>query len=274
MSVRNDILRAPRDRHWWRPVVMPAGWLGTALLSRGTGAGAAFVATRFGDAAPLVLIALMVAPLLAIAIVVNPLIAILVVIATYPIGNISLLGGPVQGRVVEAAVFVGALVIILRRLAVGRIPLPFAAPLGWAVALFLWSMISLCSAIDESLALKVLFSLLGGIVCTTVVLAACRDMRDLRILLAGFVSSGVAIGLLTFSQGRHVGRLSTSFGGSEVVSGRLQGAFDSPNQLGAFCAPMIPGAAGLIFGARMARWRLAAGMGVVILSVTATLSLS
>ena len=170
--------------------------------------------------------------------------------------------------------FVAALVVVLRRLATGRIPLPFAAPLGWAVALFMWTLLSVYSAIDEKLAIKVLFSLLGGIVCATVVLAGCRDMRDLRILLAGFATSGVAIGLITFSEGRHVGQSSTSFGGSEIVSGRLQGAFDSPNQLGAFCALMIPVAAALIFGSRTARWRFAAGMALLILLATLMLSLS
>src|ERR1700693_2236960 len=129
MSVRSDIFKAPLDHYWWRPVIVPAGWLGTAALALATGAGAAFVATRFGNAAPIVLIALMVAPLLAIGIVVNPLIAILVVIATYPIGNIAQSAGPLRIQVVEAAVFVAATVVVLRRLAVGKIPLPFAAPL-------------------------------------------------------------------------------------------------------------------------------------------------
>ncbi len=267
MSVPSQLLRA-------RPLVAPVGWLGLSAVALGTGAGSALVATHFKGAAPLVLVAMFVAPLLAIGIVVNPLLATLVVTATYPIGNIAHSFGPLRLQVVEAAVFVAALVVVLRRLAVGRIPLPFAAPLGWAVALFLWTLISLFSAIDETLAVKVLFSLLGGIVCTTVVLAGCRDMHDLRILLAGFVGSGVVIGLITFSEGRHVGQFSTDFGGSEIISGRLQGAFDSPNQLGSFCALVVPVAAALIFGARGARWRLAAGLALVVLLVTLMLSLS
>ena len=131
----------------------------------------------------MILVALFVAPLLALAILINPLIAILTVLATFPIGSVAQSIGPLRIQAVEAAVFVAALVVILRRLATGRIPLPFAAPLGWAVALFMWTLISVYSAIDHTLALKVLFSLLGGIVCATVVLAGCRDMRDLRILL-------------------------------------------------------------------------------------------
>jgi putative inorganic carbon (HCO3(-)) transporter len=267
MSVPSQLLRA-------RPLTAPAGWLGMGALALGTGAGSALVATHFQNAAPLILVAMFVAPLLAIGIIVNPLLAALVVIATYPIGNIAQSVGPLRIQAVEVAVFVAALVVVLRRLAVGRIPLPFAAPLGWALALFLWTLISLFSAIDETLAIKVLFSLLGGIVCTTVVLAGCRDMQDLRILLAGFVGSGVVIGLITFSEGRHVGQFSTDFGGSEIVSGRLQGAFDSPNQLGSFCALVIPVAASLIFGARAARWRFTAGIALLVLLATLMLSLS
>ena len=271
MSV--PVLAAP-SRQWWRPLALPAGWLGTAILAFGAGLGAAVVATQFENAAPLVFLALFIAPLLAIGIIVNPLLAILVVIATFPIGSIAQSVGPLRIQAVEVAVFVAAIVVVLRRLAVGRIPLPFAAPLGWAVALFLWTLLSLFSAIDETLAVKVLFSLLGGIVCATVVLAGCRDMRDLRILLGVFVAAGVAIGLLTFSEGAHVGQFTTEFGGSEIVSGRLEGAFDSPNQLGAFCSLMIPIAAALIFGARTTRWRLASALALTILLVTLMLSLS
>jgi O-antigen ligase len=267
MSVPSQLLRA-------QPLTVPAGWLATGLLALGTGAGSALVASRFEDAAPFVLVAMFLAPLLAIGIIINPLLAILVVIATFPIGSVAQSIGPLRIQAVEVAVFIAALVVVLRRLAIGRIPLPFAAPLGWAVALFLWTLISLFSAIDETLAIKVLFSLLGGIVCSTVVLAGCRDMHDLRILLGGFICSGVVIGLITFAEGQAAGGLSTEFGGSEIVSGRLEGAFDSPNQLGAFCALMIPVAAALIFGARATRWRFAAGMALLILLATLMLSLS
>ena len=267
MSVPSQLLRA-------QPLAAPAGWLGTAALALGTGAGSALIATHFENSAPLVLVALFVAPLLAIGIIVNPLLAILVVIATFPIGSIAQSIGPLRIQAVEVAVFVAAIVVVLRRLALGRLPLPFAAPLGWAVALFLWVLISLFSAIDETLAIKVLFSLLGGIICASVVLAGCRDMGDLRILLGGFITSGVVIGLITFAEGKAAGGLSTEFGGSEIVSGRLEGAFDSPNQLGAFCALMIPVAAALIFGARIGRWRFLSGMALLVLLVTLMLSLS
>jgi O-antigen ligase len=99
-------------------------------------------------------------------------------------------------------------------------------------------------------------------------------MRDLRILLGGFVTSGVAIGLITFSEASRGGRISAAYGGAEVVSGRLQGAFDSPNQLGSFCALMIPVAAAFIFAARTPRRRFTAGIALLFLLATLMLSLS
>jgi len=275
MSVSADTLRAPlQDK---RALLGPLGWLLSGILALLAGIGAAFVATHMtssSGAQPLILLALFVVPLLALAILINPLIAVLVVLATFPIGSVAQGVGPLRIQAVEAAVFVAALVVILRRLATGRIPLPFAAPLGWAVALFLWTLISVYHAIDHTLAIKVLFSLLGGIVGATVVLAACRDMRDLRILLGGFVTAGVAIGLITFSETRGLGSVSTEFGGAEIVSGRLQGAFDSPNQLGSLCALMVPVCTGLVFGMRTVRGRVLAGFAVLILLTTLMLSLS
>ena len=275
MSVSADTLRAPLANR--RELLGPAGWLAAGLLALLAGFAASFVATHMtssSGAQPIILVALFVAPLLALAILINPLIAILTILATFPIGSVAQGIGPLRIQAVEAAVFVAALVVILRRLATGRIPLPFAAPLGWAVALFMWTLISVYSAIDHTLALKVLFSLLGGIVCATVVLAGCKDMRDLRILLAGFVTAGVAIGLITFSETRGLSSASTDFGGAEIVSGRLQGAFDSPNQLGSLCALMVPVCIGLVFGLRTVRGRVLAGGAVLILLVTLMLSLS
>ena len=274
MSVSSDTLRAPLEKR--RAFLAPAGWLLSGLLALAAGFLAAVVATHMGSpgAQPLILLALFVAPLLALAILINPLIAILTVLAMFPVGSVAQDIGPLRIQAVEAAVFVAALVVVLRRLATGRIPLPFAAPLGWALALFMWTLISVYSAIDHTLALKVLFSLLGGIVCATVVLAGCRDMRDLRILLGGFVTAGVAIGLITFSETRGLSSVSTEFGGAEIVSGRLEGAFDSPNQLGSLCALMVPVCTGLVFGARTVRGRVLAGGAVLLLLATLMLSLS
>jgi O-antigen ligase len=253
---------------------MPATVVGTAAIALGAGAGAAAVATQFESRAPFVLVALVVAPMLAAAIIINPLVGILTVLATFPIGSVGPSLGPLRHiQAVEVAVFVAATVVILRRLAVGKVPLPFAAPLGWAIALFLWTLISMFSAIDETLAIKVLFALLGGIVSAIVVLAGCRHMRDVRILLGGFVATGTVIALIAVSELGHVS-VTTEFGGAEIVSGRLQGAFDHPNQLGALCALTAPIAASLIFGLRALRWRVAAVFALMLLLAALMLSLS
>jgi O-antigen ligase len=273
MATRSEMLRGSRPE-WWRHLALPGALLATAAVALGSGVGAAIIATQFeGKEAALALVALVVAPLLAIAIVINPLVAILIVLATFPTGSVAQNIGPLRIQAVEVAVFVAAMVVVLRRLAVGKIPLPFAGPLGWAIALFLWTLISMFSAIDETLAIKVLFSLLGGIVCSMVVLAGCRHMRDLRILLGGFVASGTSIALITLSETGHVS-FTTEFGGTEIVSGRLQGAFDSPNQLGSLGALMVPVAASLIFGLRTLRWRVVSAGALILLLGALMLSLS
>jgi O-antigen ligase len=273
MATRSATLRGPQPE-WWRHLALPAGLVGTGAVALASGAGAAFVATQFDDkVAVVVLLALVLAPMLAVAIIINPLVAMLIVFATFPIGSVARGVGPLHIQAVEVAVFVAATVVVLRRLAVGKIPLPFAAPLGWAIALFLWVLISMLSSIDKTLAIKVLFSLLGGIVCTTVVLAGCRHTRDLRILLSGFVGAGTVIALITLSETGHVS-FTTEFGGAEIVSGRLQGAFDSPNQLGSLCALMTPIAASLVFGLRALRWRVLAAGALLLLLAALMLSLS
>ena len=275
MATRSEtqILRGPNPE-WWRHLRLPATILGAGAAALAAGAGAAVVATQFHDkVAVIVMIALVVAPLLMVAILINPLFAMLIVFATFPIGSVAQPIGPLHLQAVEAAVFIAATVVVLRRLAAGRIPLPFAGPMGWAVALFLWTLISMLSAIDKTLAIKVLLSLLGGIVCSTVVLAGCRNMRDLRILLGGFVVAGLSIALITLSETGHVS-FTSDFGGSEIVSGRLQGAFDSPNQLGSLLALMVPVAASLVFGLRTMRWRILAAGALLVLLAALMLSLS
>ena len=135
MSVSGDTLRIPLDNG--RALLGPLAWLVSGLLALGAGFAATFVATHVSSssgAQPLILLVLFVAPLLALAIIINPLIAVLTILATFPIGSVAQGVGPLRVQAVEAAVFVAALVVVVRRLATGRIPLPFAAPLGCVYA--------------------------------------------------------------------------------------------------------------------------------------------
>ncbi len=128
----------------------------------------AFVATLF-ESSVAVYIAVPLFPLLAIAVLAAPIVAPLGVFATFPVGSTGAPIGAATLQSVEAAVVIVALMIIIRRLAMGQTPLAWSPVLYWPVALIVWMLISLFSAVDETLAVKQLISTMGGLTF------ACRN---------------------------------------------------------------------------------------------------
>lgn len=235
-------------------------------------AGAALMAISapFEEAGPIVAIALPALPGVVLAILVNPLVGVLAVFATFPIGSV---GAPIYGaklQAAEGAVLFITVVVALRRLAVGKTPLPFVPELLWAMGLLAWMLLSLYSAIDEGLAIKAFMSLAGGIAFASVMLAVIRDSVDLRRILGFFVLICTFISLAAVSSGS---AFEASYRGTQVA-GRLQGAFDHPNQLGALCAMAAPIAAALLFGARTFAVRLvsAGALGLILAALGLSLS--
>ena len=251
-------------------LVATVGTAALALAAFGFGAALAAVSALAGDASPFVFLALAAVPLLAVAVIVEPLVGVFVVLATMPIGSVGMAVGFISVQAVEGAVLVVALLVITRRLALGQTPLPWAVPLGFGLAVLGWVAVALYSALDEKLGVKQLLSLSGGLVLAAVVLAAARDMVDLRRILAGFVIVATAAAAVAVSGGA---QFDSGYGGTQV-SGRLTGAFEHPNQLGAASAMGIAVAAGLVFGCRTRRARLAAGATLPILMAALLLSLS
>ena len=90
---------------------------------------------------------------------INPIVAPLIVIATLPFGSARVFGI----QVAEAAVLATGGLIVVRRLALGQSPLPFARQLIWPVLLLGWTLVALFSAIDETLAIKQVIGLVGAI---------------------------------------------------------------------------------------------------------------
>jgi hypothetical protein len=119
------------------------------------------VASRAGDAAPWVLLGLALAPAIALGVIAYPALAVIVVYASFPVGSVSA-GGVL--KVVQLAALVMAALVMLRRVASGRTPLPWSPPLWWALALLGWCLISLSAALDDTLAIKQIGALFGGIV--------------------------------------------------------------------------------------------------------------
>jgi putative inorganic carbon (hco3(-)) transporter len=246
---------------------------GAALLvaAAALGAGLMAVSALFGDAAPAIALALPLAPLLAVIVVARPLLGVMAVLATMPFGSLGVSTGAVTLQSVEIAVLVVGTLIVLRRLALSQAPLPWSPLFAFPLALLAWTLFALYSAIDETLALKQIAALLGGWVFASVVLAACRDTRDVRRILGALTGIAVVMAILAISSGG--GRLTSFYGGAQV-EGRLTGAFDHPNQLGSLCAMAVAVAIGLSAGARTARGRLIAGAAPLLLLPALTLSLS
>jgi O-antigen ligase len=165
-----------------------------------------------------------------------------------------------------------ALMIVVRRLALGQTPLAWSSALYVPVALMAWMLISLFSALDETLAIKQLISVAGGVTFACVILASCRGLRDLRVFLGGFVISTTVLAATALSSRQDFS--GASYEGAQVLRGRLQGAFEHPNQLGALCAMATPVAAGFALGGRSRRVRIAAAVMLVVILAALALSLA
>lgn len=271
----STISQAPRSApgHGLQRLATPALLASLGALFVALGAGLAVVSSLFDDAALIIMLALPLAPLLMLAVVAYPVLGAMVVLATFPVGSIGAPIGFAVLQAVEAAVLVVGMLLIIRRLALGEAPLPWAAPLVWAVALLAWMLVALYSAVDEALALKQIISMAGGIVFASVVLAACRNMLDLQRFLAAFtlVGTAIAVTALTTSSAEN---FKSAYGGAQVLEGRLQGALDHPNQLGSLCALAAPVAAALLLSARSQAGKVAAAVALALTLAALALSLS
>jgi len=239
-------------------------WLGVGLCSAGLGIALAFIASPFKEWSPLVMIAVPLVPLAVVAVMVDPIVAPMIVAASLPFGS----AGAFTIQVAEGAALAAGALIIVRRLALGQSPLPFARELIWPVLLLGWTLVALYSAIDETLAIKQFIGLLGGILVAITVLASCRDLHRVRILLGFLTVIGLIMAVISLSSTH---QLQAAQGGAQVEN-RLRGAFQSPNQLGSWCALVIPIAAGLMF---VSSRRLARVLGAVaLLALLGTLAFS
>jgi len=264
--VVTEALTAPSGRRAVQASVVVA----TGVAAFALGAGLALFASLFGDASPWVFIAVPLVPLAALAIIVAPTFGIIFAFLTFPVGKVIVPTGILSLQSTEAAVVAIVSVVAVRRLARGQLPLPWSPPLYWAVALLAWTLVGLGSAIDEALALKQIASLFGGIIFACAVLAACRHMADLRLVLGGLVAVSLGIAIASVAGGF---QFHAASGGSSV-GGRLKGAFDHPNQLGALCALVIPIALGLAFGSQTLRARIAAALASLVIFVSLLFTLS
>lgn len=227
-------------------------------------------AVRFEAWAPVVLLGLALAPVVAMAALQDPRIAVSIVFLAIPFGFAAIEVGLLSLQAVDVAVLGGAALIALRRIGNGKWPLSWSAPLGWFVAVIAWAVIASPSAADRALDIKSVGSLVEGLILACMILAASRGTADLVRILGVAVAVGTVVGIQAIG---NVGQIRAFYGGT-VVSGRAQGLFTEPNELGFFAATMVFAAAGLALAARTPRGRLASSAALGILLVALTLSLS
>jgi putative inorganic carbon (hco3(-)) transporter len=248
-------------------LAMGAVMMAGAFVTGGLLAG---VASRFGGAAPLVLVAIPLVPIVVGAMFSDPRLAVIGVFATFPIGSIALPAPIPPIEMAEAAVVVVSALVLLKRVASGRAPLRWPPAMWWVFALLIWTIVAFPSAVDSALAVKQIASLAGGFLFALVVATVCSTMRDVRFVLVGFVVVVAGIALTAVVGGS---QFESELGGTQIA-GRLRGAFDHPNQLGTICAMLALVAAGLGFGARSLQTRVVAFAAVPLLLAGLALSLS
>jgi O-antigen ligase len=118
-----------------------------------------------------------------------------------------------------------------------------------AVALVTWLVLSLAWARRPEVAQEVLLAWLTSVVMLAVVLAAIRDARTIRLLLAAFVLAvvvSIAFGVVA----SHSGAVPIAAGTVVIEEGRLAGGLGDPNYLAASIVPALVLAVGLALVAR------------------------
>jgi O-antigen ligase len=244
---------------------------GTALIAAAAavlGVALVAVSVRFDDQSPIVLLALVIVPLWAGATAVDPRWGAVAVFATFPIGSLATPLGGLQ--LVELTLMGVTTVVALSRLGSGRSPLPWPSQMWWILALVAWTLVALPSALDQSLALKQIAALVGAALFALVVMAGCREMRDVRIVLIAFVAVAAAIAAGALLQG---GDFRSTFGGTRVA-GRAVSSFDHSNQLGTLSAMSVLITVGLLSGARTTRGRFFGTIALILLITGQALTLS
>jgi putative inorganic carbon (hco3(-)) transporter len=234
-------------------VVRAVGALGIASGGIAAGLALGWIGDRFG---PALMLALPLGGVVTAAILARPLVGVLAVYASFPVGFLPLPTDVIGVQAAELAVVLVIGAVTIRRLASGLLP-PWSPPMWWAVLLLVWALVATPSAVDLPSALKQDAQLAGGVLFALTILAACRDLKDVRTALTGLLI--VASGMAAYGL-REISSIRSQFGGA-VVTGRAQGVFPQPNDLGAFAAIVFMVALGSALGSR--------GRGVRVLSIAA-----
>ena len=266
MKAPGSLLSLPEATKRWGEI---ASILGAAIAAAVVGATLVALAVSYGgSAAPLVLLGVPLLGIFAVIAVNDPKWGVIGVFATFPLGTLAIPGFPLE--IVELAALSVAALLAVNRMGRGLTPLPWVHSMWWVLVLISWTLVTLESALDVGLGVKQILQLVGGLIFVSVMVGVCRSMKDFRWIMGALTAFGTVISLIALSSAGNI----RSFLGGSVVEGRLQGAFDQPNQLGAFCALTLFLAIGLAGGAITHRGRIAASAAGVVILAGMLLSLS
>lgn len=195
-----------------------------------------------------------------------PVIAVAGFLASLPLGFTAV--GPVQ--LVEVTAVIAVLAVVASRLLGGQLLEALPGALGWGLALVSLAVLSYPGSLDREASFRAVLQLLGGLALAAAIAAGTDSLATLRTAVLVVLASGSVVALHAVAT---AGQQTAYFGGA-VVSGRAQGIFAQPNELGIICSMLLCLAVGTYLSAT--RWpeRLAATVAAVATTAALGLSLS
>ncbi len=202
------------------------------------------------------------------AVLTRPVWAIVLVFVSLPIALTNVPIGSLQVVDVVSVAVVGAVAVAVL---VGRTHVSLRIPaFGWALALCTTGIVAVPSALQVSPATTRMVSVVVGFLLAVAVVAACRSLADIRILVAAFLVVGIVMTLLAF---QNLSAIRPEAGGL-VVRERPSGVFGDPNELGSFAVMLLLVALGAIL-AKVEPWlRVLAAVAGALAAGALVLSLS
>lgn len=167
------------------------------------------------------------------AVLSRPVWAIVLVFVSLPI---ALTNVPIGSLQVVDIVSVGAVGAVVVAVLVGRAEVSLRIPaFGWALALCGAGIVAVPGALQVAPATTRMVSVVVGFLLAVAVVAACRSLADIRILVAALLVVGIVMTLLAF---QNLSAIRPEAGGL-VVRRRPSGVFGDPNELGSFAVMLL-----------------------------------
>lgn len=135
----------------------------------------------------------------------------------------------------------------LARAANGLPPLRWHPCAGWLLLLVALQLVSMTTARDPMVAVRSVFTTVLGVMLALTVHTLCTTPGRWRALLTTLVTVGGAAGIYGMST---ISGLEAQFSGAGALSGRADGVFNQPNQLGTFSAITLMISWAQVLGAR------------------------